>query len=86
MEYVMPKDATSGEAMCIAEVTYIGNNSVKVKQIIWINMNLPFIKQRWEMLGERGLVVDLENDFYRAGDMYFQPGLIYDIFKSGLIK
>ena len=80
-QYVAPIDMTSGKFMCIAEVEY-ANKSIKVIQMIWVNMSLDYIKRGWDILGERGLVVDMENDLYSQGDLYSPQGLIYDVFES----
>lgn len=83
--WIMPKDVTSNKAMCIAYVNY-DQQSIKVLDLIWVNRKLGWIKKGWEMLGSKGLIYDIENNFYRQGDIYSAQGLVYDIFESGLIK
>ena len=80
-QYIAPIDITSRKIMCMAEVLYDGSRSIKVEELLWVNMDLDYIKRGWDMLGERGLIVDMENDFYRPDDIKTDREILELIFQ-----
>lgn len=84
MTYIMPRDASTNSPICVASVNITkGNNGfvdIDIIEFLYINMKLSWLKQGWDMMGERGLKVDMKNDFYRESDIYNEQDIIKRLF------
>ena len=84
MNYIAPKDHTTKKIICIAEVDVeIADGQITINipnGLAFINLSLDWVKQGHSIMGERGLVVDMQNDFYHSTDLYNEQQIIDRIF------
>jgi hypothetical protein len=78
-EFIAPTDLSSGKIIFIAYVSS-SQHRIKVKDLLWVNTSLPYMKRNLEILSKAEIIQDIESDYYTRGDMFTERTLIHKIF------